>query len=444
MGTGTLKINTIARLWLTVILLFLPFNTLMVRYLATRNYNSLYIRFVDEITIALFSAFAAWKFYKSKEYLNSLVLTITIPVTVFFFFGLLSGMINGNSVDVTLLGTIDYIKSFMVVFIYAAFFREMDDIKRIVRLLLILSFIISVLAIVQELWALIFRYILEKDTLDHSMYLFRDPPNSISQTATSWRLGILRVGSLFRNQNILGYFNLLVITIYIFMHKKINLLILIPLLMATIFTVSRSAYAGLFILAVMVFIVRKFNNNKKIILASVFVVIITVILFSLIRIDIYNQGLEEKGIITYREYAAEKCMTVWKDNPFIGAGPGMFGGVISMKFVSYLFEVYNFSASYLYSVGSIDQFWPQVFAEMGIIGFMLYLGIIVALILVILSIRNSVAEDIRGLISAFLIFLLIIYAYTFGTGFNNVSVIFPYFAFLGMTLGHALNSSKSA
>jgi len=71
--------------------------------------------------------------------------------------------------------------------------------------------------------------------------------------------------------------------------------VFIPILMATIFTVSRSAYAGLFILAVMVFIVRKFNNNKKIILASVFVLIITVILFSLIRIDIYNQGLEEKG-----------------------------------------------------------------------------------------------------------------------------------------------------
>lgn len=432
----------VIRWWLIGILFFFPFNTPLVKYFKSHHYNSSYIRYIDEITIAVLIFFAIWKLYKRKEILDNLVLILVIPLVVFFLFGLMSGIVNGNSVTITFLGTFDYIKSFLIIFIYAAFFRDIHSFKSIFRLLLIMAVIVSVLAIIQELWALFFRYILRKDILDSSMYLFRDPPLSVPQSSSNWRFGMLRTGALFINRNILGYFNLLIITIYIFTYRKIKLFVLIPLLIAIIFTVSRTTYTGLFILAVMVWIIRKYNN-KKLITASVIFIMMAIITLSFVQIDIDRQGLEKRGAITYREYAARKCMEVWRDHPLIGAGPGMFGGVISMTYNSPLYKQYKYKMGLLKTIGSIDQFWPQLFAETGTFGFILFAGILMALIRTLLMIkRSTVSKESKSLVTALLIFLFIVFPFTFGTGFNNVSVVFHFFAFSGMTLGYTLDSGK--
>ena len=165
--------------------------------------------------------------------------------------------------------------------------------------------------------------------------------------------------------------------------------------------------------------------------------------FSYNQPDIDNLDLEKKGAITYRDFAARKGLEVWSDHPFIGAGPGMFGGAISIRFDSYLYYVYKYPIGLLNRIGSIDQFWPQVFAEVGVIGFALYVTMLVAIIIVMLKMRQSAENnDIKNMLTALLVFALIIYAYTFGTGFNNVSVVFPYFAFIGITFGSIMSVRK--
>ena len=78
--------GTVVRLWLTGVLLFLPFNTLIIRYMKVRNYDTRYVRYVDEVTIVLLILFAVWELYKSKKVFDQLIYLIVIPVSIFFIF----------------------------------------------------------------------------------------------------------------------------------------------------------------------------------------------------------------------------------------------------------------------------------------------------------------------------------------------------------------------
>lgn len=430
--------GNVIRWWLTGILFFFPFNTLIIRYLKVHGYNTLYITYIDEITIAILIFFAIKEFYKNHELLNHLLIINAVPILVFPVFGIISGIANGNAFIVTLFGSIDYIKYFLVIFIYAAFFRGFDHFQKIFHGLLILAIFLSVIAVIQEVWALVSRYILDKDIFDSSVYLLRNQQPSKTMVSATWRFGMLRSGSLLKNPNILGYFILFILTIYLFTYKKINPYVFTILLSSVIFTVSRSAYSGLFILLAIRFIFLKLNN-KIILTASICTYIICIAIFSYYQPDVDNLDLKERGAVTYREFAARKGMEVWNDHPFIGVGPGMFGSVTSIRFKSHVYDVYKFPKGLLKQIGSIDQFWPQLLAEMGIVGFAIYIGIFIALIKTFLQLKKDLNDNnMNCLIVAFLTFLLVIYSYTFGTGFNNVSVVFPFLAMCGICLGSSL------
>jgi len=60
------------------------------------------------------------------------------------------------------------------------------------------------------------------------------------------------------------------------------------------------------------------------------------------------------------------------DHPKFGVGPGMFGGAVAKKSSSPYYEEYNFSTDALRHYSDLDQFWPQILAETGIIGTLNY------------------------------------------------------------------------
>jgi O-antigen ligase len=78
----------------------------------------------------------------------------------------------------------------------------------------------------------------------------------------------------------------------------------------------------------------------------------------------YFQADEYRGVFLYK--AAE----AFGDHPLLGAGPGRFGGWVSINYEpSLLYSEYAFSTQ---GISSIDMFWPHLIVETGIIGTMAY------------------------------------------------------------------------
>ena len=424
------------RWWLVGILLLLPFHHMIIKIIKLWSKElSTFINKLDEITIVIFLLFAIREFYKNREILNRLYLILLFPIIIFSIFGLLSGVVNGNSLLITIHGVFDYIKNFLVIFIYAAFLRKSGDFKKIFRLLLIVAVFLGVVALIQELWALSTRYILEKDIDDRGVYILRYIPLGSQTFKNYWRFGIYRAPSLMPHPNSLGIYSLLILTIYLSIVKKVNPLIFISLLTGIFVSISRQVYTGFMFVAGL----QIFRGRRWFILLMIIPVVM--LMFSMSSLSEFDmaKGEKKRGFVTFSEYTRHKAIEIWKDNPFWGVGPGMFGGPISVKYQSPFYEEYNFSATKKNTLGrwhDIDQFWPQVLAETGTVGTVVFAGLLISLIILFLILRQRVnSDEMRGLFSGLATLPIIIIIYAFASSLNNPSFLFTYSALAGIGLG---------
>ena len=181
--------NNLVRWWLTVILLLIPFQGLIAKGgVLERNELTAFFNYIDEITIVILLPFAIREFYKNREIPYRLYFILLLPILFFSLSGFISGMVNKNPLFITTLGIFDYIKNFLVIFIYAAFIRTYRNLKRIFNLLLILTVFFGVIAFIQEFYALVSRYIFEKDINDSGIYILRNV--SSDNNIDLWRFGI--------------------------------------------------------------------------------------------------------------------------------------------------------------------------------------------------------------------------------------------------------------
>ncbi len=434
--------------WLTVILLLIPFQGLIAKGgVLERNELTAFFNYIDEITIVILLPFAIRAFYKNREIPYRLYFILLLPILFFSLSGFISGMVNKNSLFITMLGIFDYIKNFLVIFIYAAFIRTYRNLKRIFNLLLILAVFFGVIAFIQEFYALVSRYIFEKDINDSGIYILRNV--SSDNNIDLWRFGIYRTPSLLYQPNMQGLYSLLILTIYLSMVKKVNFVIF-NFLFAGVFTsVSRMVYVGfIFIAGLQVFKGRRW-------LIALICPIAILLFFMFVKPEfLTSQLLNKPGnkaesihkervgkrFANYREYARYKALTVWKDHPFWGVGPGMYGGVISIIYNSPVYERYPFSPKsdlpILKSFRSLDQFWPQVLAEMGVIGTVVFAGLLISLFIIIFILRqrtNSI--ELKGLLTGLATSIIIIIIYLLGSGLNIAPVLFTYCALVGIGLG---------
>ena len=89
--------------------------------------------------------------------------------------------------------------------------------------------------------------------------------------------------------------------------------------------------------------------------------------------DPFNGDLVE-STQDYRLLFLLKTFEVVKDNPFFGTGPGTFGGWVSVNYkLSEVYARYDFSTD---GISSIDMFFPHLLGELGFIGVVAYLGLL--------------------------------------------------------------------
>lgn len=429
---------SLVRWWLTGMLFFIPFQNMIVKGIELwSNGISVWVNRLDEITIIVFVLLAIREFYKNREIFGRLHLILLSPILVLGISGLISGIVNGNSLFVTIYGIFDYIKILLVIFIYAAFFRDFTEFKKIFRLLLIVAVFLGAVAFIQELWAMGSRYILEKDIQDRGIYILRNLLTEVGHGYFKgfWRLGIYRAPSLMAHPNSVGFYSLLILTIYFCIKKKVNFAVVAALLTGIFASVSRLVYAGfVFIAGVQIFKGRRW-------LIALIAIPMVILLFSKSPVSKFDmtEGQKQRGFITYRVYARDKAIEIWKDHAFWGVGPGMFGGMVSVKYWSPVYDEYSFSRAVkpiLKQYKNLDQFWPQVLAEMGIIGTVAFAGFFITLFITFFMLRQrAVSDEMRGLFTGLAIYIIVIFIYTLGTVLNVIPVLFTYCAFVGIGLG---------
>lgn len=430
-----MKSLNLIKWWLIGILLILPVKDNISSLIGLDNQLVLIVNYMDELTIAILFLPAIWLLYKNKNGLSQFYLYLIIALFIFCLSGEISGIINGNSFFVTTLGIFDYIKSFLVLFVYAAFFRTFEDFRKIFQLLLIATVFLGVLAFTEEMWALAHRYLLGKNIHDINYLL-----NKVQGAPeVAWRFGLYRATSLFNNANSLGFHCLFILVIYLQTARKINRGIVIVLCCAIFFTLSRMAYSG-FVLIIGTMLIL--NRGRRISCLTVVTLIPVVILliymaelpdFNLIRY-ISGGGIHSEESIPFRVYTVSKSMEIWQDHPLWGVGPGLFGGVVSLKYNSYIYCMYNFDIHALSLINAwkaVDQFWPRLLGEIGIVGAVLFIHILISLpILCIMKLQQEIPDKLKKLLSGVAISIIIIFIMTIGGGIS-FSLMYIYYAIAG-------------
>jgi hypothetical protein len=352
---------------------------------------------------------------------------LLFPLVLLGICGFVSGIINGNSLSVTILGTFDYLKNFAVIFIYAAFFKDFNGFKKLFRLLLFIALLLGTIALIQFIWAMGSVYILGKAITDKSIYIFHNMPGDNIDIV--WRYGIFRTSS---HPYVLGLFNLLILTIYFYTARKLNIKVFFLLLSGIIASVSRMAYGGLIVVMSM----QLFKVKKWLIPLLLITLVVLIYINNILNLSEPTNGgdLDFNNVRLYSRY---KSIEIWKDHPFMGVGPGIFGGIVSLRPNSHIYAEYNFRETvYINKVGSIEQFWFQIMPEMGIIGALLFINFIIFLFITLYKLREqAMSQDMKNLFSALIVFIPCILIYTIGSGINIAPVLFTYCAFVGMGVG---------
>ena len=424
------------KLWLVSVLVILPFQNNIADYLSMWGSKSFFIiPYIDELTIIIFSLLSFGEYYRRRTFPVNFFLIF--PLIIFGICGLTSGFLNGNPLQATALGIFDYIKSFLLIFIYAAFFRDFSDFNKIFRILLIIALVLGLKTLLEFTWAMGSVYVLGKDITDPGVYIFLNSslysPDFLNTII--WRYGIFR--SLSYSYN-LGLYSLLMLTI-LFSTKKLNTALFIPLIAGIIASVSRMVYAGL----IFVMTIQAFKKRRWIIPLILLISLVSLLLINSYDLDLNDPRMLETAILdktdpeNIRPYTRYKSLEIWQDQPVWGVGPGMFGGIVASKFNSPVYSDYNLiNKNYLINIGGIEQFWFQLIAEMGIVGFLTFTSFIAALFIRLFTLsKNAETQNMRDLFSALGIFIFCILIYCLGSGINISPVMFTYCAFVGIALG---------
>lgn len=435
----------LVRSWLFSILIILPFSGRVTNLVALFSSKlSTTIFYLDELTVIIFLLPAIKEHYRNrKTHDNSLLLLILSPLLLFGICGIISAYINQNSLQVSLLGTFDYLKNFLAIFIYAAFFKNPDDLKRIYRIILAVALFLGTIVLLQFLWAMGSVYVFKKAITDPAIYIFR-MYNDSAPLIKYWRFGIYRAPGYYYY----GLYYLLILTVYLYRTKTINSLVILPLYAGVLASGSRIVYGGFtFVMFAQIIKGRKWMISLLVVVLLVFIPNINasndldLSMFSNLFTSDQQGEFDIKGS-SVRSYSRYKALEIWKDNPVWGVGPGMFGGVVASKYVSHIYNEYNVTRRKIHDAG-IEQFWFQLLTEMGIVGSLCFINFIIILCVILNKLKKQTGlEDFKNLYSALIVFMGCIVIYCLGSGINIPFTLFTYCAFVGIGFGSTTTNKE--
>jgi hypothetical protein len=337
------------------------------------------------------------------------------PMLLLGAVGIVSGFYNANRTVVTFNGIFDYVKAFIVIPVFCLFSVDGKMMGGLYMLLRRLALFLCFIAIAQELF-----------------YFAGLPVENVWVAFKDIRFGLMRTPSLMGHPNVFGFYALLFFVMDFALYKRVRWQNLI-LAAGVLLSVSRMVWIAFFSVLALFFLRRE---GKKVALLLAFVLVI----ISLTVPNIYSHTMREMNSPGYfREYVMFKSLKIWREQPVLGLGPGMYGGVVSFMFDSPVYGRYCFSRHWLdvmKKILSLDQFWPQLLVEMGLLGMISFILILLVLWYTAKKMSlNCRPYFLRNMFSGFAMIPFVLAVYLLGSGLNQGAFLITYGVLFGMALG---------
>jgi hypothetical protein len=435
------RVLPVVRFWLLAMFVFLPFQLRLADELGFVAPFLKSLNYLDEITVLILFPPALVMFLRDRKRFHYLQYIIW-PLGALGLFGLLSGWINHLPLMITVMGSFDYVKNFLPLFIYAVFFSLEIEWQRALRLLVITAVVLGIFAFYQEAIALVFSLFFP-GSMETGIGLAMFP----RIFGDYWRTGLLRASSLTIHPNVFGLFTILVLTYYLYTKKKVNAFVFLALYGGVFFCLSRIVGLMFLMLAAAQF----FKGRKWMALFAIPTVVFLFLMGSYFDFNVLkskNPGMAthfgEKtkyipNMLSLRQQVRQSALAVWKDYPVAGSGPGTFGGVVSFKFRPELFKKYKvgrWQFDTMKKYGSLDQFWPQILAELGAMGTLLFV-LLLAVLAVVFVVAGKTASGTtpHGFFLAATLAMGYLFIYLYSNGLNMTAFLYTYSAMAGMAFG---------
>lgn len=134
----------------------------------------------------------------------------------------------------------------------------------------------------------------------------------------------------------------------------------------------------------------------------------------------------------YRVYALRKSLEILADRPWLGTGPGRYGGAVAQRYGSPVYDAYAFlPLDGVYE--PLDLFWARLPAELGLLGAGAYLWMLGVLLAAAIAAQRLRAPLLRGLgLGAAAAFVAALVFAAFSPAFEDPLVAIPLWALGGV------------
>lgn len=340
---------------------------------------------------------------------------------------IISVIVNNIPIKQGVLGTYDLLKIFLIVLLFSNMKYENSDFKWLIRGVITISVIFALVGVAGELVA-----------------LFAGVGINVL-VADNQRFGLYRVISLagHGSWNYLGMFSVLVFFL-VTTNREISLqmktLILLVVGLLIILTLSRQAW-----LAFIVVLLCLYWKNRIVwsfLLFMVSALMLVILGYGEEFTAHFGKDISLNEAEYYRLFAFYQSIDTFLMSPLIGVGPGSFGGVVSVMFESKHYDAWPESfQEYIYGIRSIDQFWPQLLAEVGVLGMLFFLMIIAILMreikkseIYFKALGEFQLSEYGRVLRYYMLAIMIMGALS---GINSPLVTIPYFSLVGIYISLA-------
>ena len=343
-----------------------------------------FIQYLDEIIALTFFLVAMIYCIKRRmkikiERKNLIIICLLLSI---IFIGILGNiMYNYQTIKIAMFDMFLILKFFLVYFLTQLIFKnKIKSENKILlynsKILIILFFILTILNYIFEIWKL-----------------------------GNKRYGIPTNQLFYEHSTYLSAIMIFIFANYLYFTKKVNLIYCLMTILVILSTMRMKAIAFVIIAILLYFYIIKFKKkiNFKIILGIgliAFIIGWNQIQYYFVKID--NSARSEL-LKTSIEIANDKFP--------IGAGLGTFGSYFSGKYYSNIYEIYGINDVYGITENNYsfvaDAFWPMLLGQVGYLGTLLYVLIIVMMFFKIQKSYDKNNPNIYYLKIVILLYLLI-------------------------------------